>query len=338
MSRISYSLDVSYLDRAGNRANHDLQVLGTAAAVKTRVGEKDALYLQFIRSEQESGDVRQLYDPATSNSGLRIESDQPVDLIAGWTREWSEESRILAVFGRLDATQRTVDPNANVLTVFEANGVPTAVAPAGFGSRRFQSFLDERFLVWSGEVQQLWENESHSVVAGLRHQQGDFESDSQLTKFPGQLVTYPSGLVSVSPGMSRTTGYLYENWTLHPSLKLLGGIAYDVLTHPENTQLPPLQEHEWRRRLFSPKAGVVWTPDENWMFRGAYSRSMSGLSFDNSLRLEPVHFAGFVQVYRSLIPESIAGGVAGAQFDLWNLDIQYSPRTGTWLMARAERL
>jgi len=42
---------------------------------------------------------------------------------------------------------------------------------------------------------------------------------------------------------------------------------------------------------------------------GASTRSFSGASLDQSYQLEPSQVAGFVQSYRSIIPESIAGAM-----------------------------
>ena len=72
--------------------------------------------------------------------------------------------------------------------------------------------------------------------------------------------------------------------------------------------------------------------------RGAYTRSMGGLYFDNSVRLEPTHVAGFNQAFRSLIPESVGGIAAGAKFETWGADVSRRLGAGTYLGVMGEWL
>ena len=59
---------------------------------------------------------------------------------------------------------------------------------------------------------------------------------------------------------------------------------------------------------------------------------------DQSYQLEPSQVAGFVQSYRSIIPESIAGANAGAQFETYDLSLEQKFRTGTYLSLSGEIL
>ena len=69
------------------------------------------------------------------------------------------------------------------------------------------------------------------------------------------------------------------------------------------------------RDRLSPKAGVIWNPFGNLFVRGAYTQSLGGVSFDESVRLEPNQVAGFNQVFRSIISESVVGSVAAPTYD-----------------------
>ena len=71
---------------------------------------------------------------------------------------------------------------------------------------------------------------------------------------------------------------------------------------------------------------------------------MGGVSYDQSLRLEPTQVAGFNQAYRGLISDSIAGALAGSQFDAWGLawEQKFGPATyltleAEWLQAKVDR-
>jgi hypothetical protein len=72
--------------------------------------------------------------------------------------------------------------------------------------------------------------------------------------------------------------------------------------------------------------------------RFAYTRSLAGASLDQSHQIEPSQVAGFIQNYRSVIPESIAGGNAGAGFETFDLSLEQKFRTGTYLAISGEIL
>jgi len=65
--------------------------------------------------------------------------------------------------------------------------------------------------------------------------------------------------------------------------------------------------------------------------RFAYTRSLGGVSFDQSVRLEPSQVAGFLQAFRSLIPEAISGSTAGAKFETFGVALEQKFSTGTYL-------
>ena len=56
---------------------------------------------------------------------------------------------------------------------------------------------------------------------------------------------------------------------------------------------PPLNDGQQRKDQVSPKAGLVWTPHRNTAVRASYTRSLGGVSFDQSIRLEPTQVGGF---------------------------------------------
>jgi hypothetical protein len=72
--------------------------------------------------------------------------------------------------------------------------------------------------------------------------------------------------------------------------------------------------------------------------RATYTRSLGGLFFDNSVRLEPTQVGGFNQAFRSLIPESVGGLVPGTDFTTAGIGFDQSLASGTWLGAEAQWL
>ncbi len=332
----SYTLDASYLSQNGHRPNHDLEFLGVAGAFKARVNERDSIYLQTIFSDFDSGDLRQFYNQADANRALRIRDTQAANVLAGWHREWHPQSHTLFLLGHLRDDYHIDDGAFNALTVLKTNGIPASVAPPAFGFRLFDSRLRSEFRAWSAEAQQIWQHENHTVVAGVRHQSGENETRSDLTKLPAQLANYPDAPVTVTTELERTAIYAYETWRIADWLSLLGGLTYDHLRFPENIDLAPINDREREKDQWSPKLGLLWTPTKSTAARAAWTRSLGGLYYDNSVRLEPAQFGGFVQSYRSLIPDSIVGTVAGTEFETWSAELEHRFPTHTYLAVRGE--
>jgi hypothetical protein len=107
---------------------------------------------------------------------------------------------------------------------------------------------------------------------------------------------------------------------------------------PANFRIAPLSGQEETEHQVSPKAGLVWTPTDQTTFRMAYTRSLGGASLDQSIQIEPSQVAGFIQSYRSIIPESIAGGNAGAHFETYDVSMEQRFPTKTYLIVSGEML
>jgi outer membrane receptor protein involved in Fe transport len=100
--------------------------------------------------------------------------------------------------------------------------------------------------------------------------------------------------------------------------------------------LPPISSKETSTEQISPKAGFIWTPARNSTVRFAYTKSLGGVSFDQSFRLEPSQVAGFNQAFRSLIPESVAGSTTGAKFETFGLAWDQKFDTATYVGIEAD--
>src|SRR6185503_18740373 len=117
----------------------------------------------------------------------------------------------------------------------------------------------------------------------------------------------------------RLSFYGYEQWNVFDWLQLIGGVSYDRLHYPLNIDTAPITDAEHTTDRVSPKAGFLMTPAKNLHLRGAYTRSLGGVFFDQSIRLEPTQVGGFNQAYRSLIPESVVGLVPNTRFEIASL-------------------
>jgi outer membrane receptor protein involved in Fe transport len=178
---------------------------------------------------------------------------------------------------------------------------------------------------------------------GARLQYGHFDTATlQNNAFPyGTYFPDPPTPAAQQDNASlfkRISFYGYHQWQVFEPLQLIGGLTYDEITFPLNYLSAPISDIEATRAQVSPKAGLIWTPMDKTTVRFAYTRSLAGASLDQSYQLEPSQVAGFVQSFRSIIPESIAGGNAGAQFETYDLSLEQKFSTGTYLGISGEIL
>lgn len=331
-----YSVDAGYRSFNGQQPNNDLTDLSLYATVKQEITPQDSVYFQAGYYDLEGGDLRQYYDPASASRTLRIEETQEPNLLIGYHREWAPGSHTLLLGARLHDDFQLTDPAAGLLIALRNNGDFLNLASpqdSGFAVR-----TSTEFVLYSAELQHIEQLGRHTLVLGARAQAGDAETQvrmTNLTEFVGK--TFP-GRQSEDVNLSRYTAYAYETWQPWDPLWLIGGVSYDWLEYPENLDVPPISGGQADKDQFSPKAGIVWMPTERTALRGAYTRSLGGLYFDNSVRLEPTQVGGFNQAYRSLVPESVGGLAAGTRFETWSAEAEHRFPTRTYLGVRGELL
>lgn len=315
----SYALDTAYQNQHGQEINDWSERLDISLQVKQRLNERDELYFQAGFSNGDAGDVSRHYDPAQASAVRRVSEEQAPNLFAGWHRTWSPANHTLLLVSRLTDSFELRDDGVDVfhLQPGVANATRISTPAGGYAAR-----LNSDFTLYSAELQQIWQSERTTVVAGGRIQSGTVDSDAVLSR----TLTGAISSDQTDESLRRANGYLYYHWQILDPLRLIGGFSYDHLTFPRNTDFLPLSSGEETRDLLAPKAGFIFTPWQGGTLRGAYTRSLGGLFFDNSVRLEPTQVAGFNQSFRSLLPESSAGLVPGSKFDTANLS--YDQRLG----------
>jgi hypothetical protein len=325
----SYALDGQYVSLNGQRPNNDLFDRQLSATAKQQITSSDSLYFQVGYFHGENGDVAQYYDPTNANPGLRVDEEQNPNLFVGWNHEWSPGSHTLLLFSRLTDQLSLTNPEPSVLFA-QQDG-------AGFiGVEAYPSTLNQdfTFTLYSGEAQQVWETPEWALILGGRYQRGTADTHSTLTaQFFGATTDQ-----SISSDLERLNGYGYLQWRPVTAVRLTAGLSYDRLTYPQDVDSPPVAAGEERRSLLGPKAGFTVEPWHGAWLRGAWTRSLGGMFFDNSIRLEPAEVAGSVSAFRSLIPESVEGLVPGTKFDSWTLGFDQSLPSGTYFGIGAEWL
>ena len=285
--------------------------------------------------ESTSGDLLQHYDPADANPGLRVRDRQEPVLAAGYHHQWVPGSDTLFLYSRLNDTLNVVDPAQpiDVLPVLP-DGSVEQVQHSHIRQNNYRS----TFNINSIEAQHLWQTPTHHTVVGARFQWGDFATDSLLSDLErvGFYNAPPPLAQSFTTPFERATAYAYHSRQIVESLRLIAGLTYDGLKFPENFRAAPISDRQERQTQVSPKAGLIWTPCAETTVRAAYAQGLGGASFDQSFQLEPSQVAGFVQSFRSLLPESLTGSSIGESFETYGVSWENRFRPGTYLGVAGE--
>jgi len=335
----SYDVEAFYRSDPGQRANNDVEQRQLSGTFKAQITPQDTVYLQVKQYQADSGDLYQYYDQSTANALARVDEDQTPIVGLGYHHEWGPGVHTLLYATRL----------ADSLSVTNPTG-PTVVAFTPFGTilgvqgLTMQEHLQNDLTIYSSELQQIWQTPTHNTILGIRIQYGDFDihnvqnTPSALvgTVFPGPPTN--AAQQDISAMFKRYSVYGYHQWQVFDPLQLIGGLAYDRVSFPENFQTAPVSGIEQTVDQISPKAGLILTPLDGTTFRFAYTRSLAGASLDQSYQLEPSQVAGFIQSYRSIIPESVAGPVPGAKFETFGFSLEQKFPTGTYLGVSGEIL
>ena len=330
-AQFSYALDLWRQDWQGWRPNSDLDNQGVSLQLKHQLTSQDALYFQISHQDFESGDLARYYDETDSKKTYRYSEKGDPDIIAGLHHQWSPEHRTLLLAGRMDHEIQVTDQDPNVLFVRKNPGVMiTGIETPPLFDLQYQS----QYQLYSLELQHIWQTERQALIAGSRFQLGQVDTVAGLNRsLTGSVIQQ-----SVSPAMHRFDTYAYYQWRILDALKLITGLSYEHLQYPVNTDFMPVSDTTSSANLVSPKLGLLYQPGNNTHLRAMYSRSLGGLFFDNSVRLQPTQLAGYNQAYRSLIPESIAGQTAGTRFDVMGVGLDHHWKTGTWFGLSVERM
>jgi outer membrane receptor protein involved in Fe transport len=337
----SYAFDVEHRSENGQRPNNDLRQTTLYAKFKYQITPQDSLFLEVQGYDAEFGDVAQYYNQNGRIPNVRAPSPtfrgserQEPNLFAGFHHEWTPGLHTLLLTGRLDDTLEYHDANALIpfyrYTAFTRE--PFSVMPLPF-----EVDYRREFEAYTAELQQIWQIPQNTVVAGARYQIGWADTTSQ--------VDYPFNVPSLissqdfSTELERISFYAYDQWQPFDSLLLSAGVSYDHLNYPRNIDTSPITDDETSKEQVSPKAGIIWSPLPDTHLRGAYTRSLGGVFYDTSVRLEPTQVGGFNQAFRSIAPESAVGLVPGTEFETWGAGLDHSfKKTGTYFSVEGEIL
>jgi hypothetical protein len=332
-----YSLDLDYQHNRGVRPNNDLDSIEWYTTVKQQVTPDDTVLALIKYEDYHSGDNFQYYNPTSASPHFRFDEYQDPIVVGAWHHEWSPGMHTLLLGGHLINEQFFSDKAAPQLLFYQDSpGALFASTNVPFDVN-YHSELD----IYTVELNQILQWNHVTLSAGGRYQSGNFETQARLDNAPLWQYQFanPAAEASLTEGFERFTGYSYL--TLEPwerRLWLTGGLVYDDITYPSNFRQPPISPGEDHRSLVGPKAALVWSPLSQATVRGVFTRSLGGVSLDESFRLEPTQLAGFPQAFRSLISESVVGSVAAPEYETFGIALDLKFPSGTYAGIQAERL
>ncbi|HEY1663604.1 MAG TPA: TonB-dependent receptor [Verrucomicrobiae bacterium] len=344
IGNFGYSLSAEDRSQDGWRPNNDGQQTTYDFKAKEQLTPQDSVMVDAQIYQSTFGDLSQYYNeygtipglPAPSATLRGSEKEEP-NIFLGYHHEWSPSSHTLFLGGRLDDTLSYNDPNAQVLFYnidkFVTPPLPFQVSPLPPGSTPVNYHRD--FDAYSAELQQIWEGGGHTLIAGARYQIGWDDTMASIND------TFSSTTFqqNISTELQRISFYGYDQWQPIDSLLLVGGVTYDRLRYPDDIDTAPITGTESQIDQVSPKLGIIWSPLPDTHLRAAYTRSLGGVYYDTSVRLEPTEVAGFNQAFRSMIPESVVGLVPGTRFETRGVALdQAFKKTGTYVTIEGDFL
>ena len=337
----AYALDVDYQHNDGVRPNNRLERLEFYGTIKHQLTPQDSILFLTKVQNYHSGDNFQYYDPSRSarTNFFYNEYQTPGALIGAYHREWAPGIHTLLLGGRLANDQRLGDQNVtNYLVIRAPDNAITQLPGVPFDVK-----YRGQFEIWSGELNQIFQGDRQALILGARYQSGTFKPSDEVLL--GSSVAGLAGFFPNPPaadmaqaGMERLSGYAYWTWEMLPHLRITPGVAYDWLRYPENHRHPPVTSGEKTTDRVSPKAALTWSPISEVTVRGAYTRSLGGVSYDESYRLEPSQLGGFSQAFRTIMPEALVGSVSAPRFETAGVGLDLSFKTRTYVTLQGERL
>jgi len=334
----AYGLDLSYYHNDGVRINNTLDNLNLDATLKRQIGPRDTALLLIQYENYHSGDNFQYYYQSNAMPYYKFAEQQQPELVGAWHHEWAPGIHTLLLLGRLVDDQQFRDQAAPQL-LFDENA--KGVIYGANDKDTFDASYREKFEIYTAELNQICQWDRVTLVAGGRYQSGEFRTQDQYANPSANYAPLfaPTPYGGSSTGLfQRVTGYSYLTVEPLDHLWLTGGLAADEEKFPFGFRNPPDASGEDNRSQLGPKAALVWAPVPEATLRGIYTRSLGGVSLDESYRLEPTELAGFPQAFRSLISESIVGSQSAPTLDTLGcaLDLKLGPRT--YLGFQVERL
>jgi hypothetical protein len=330
--RFSYALDFQYASLAGDHPNAGVERTEFSLQTKHAITPDDELYWQVGFLNGRAGDPFLHENPTQTDPDLRAVEHQEPHLYAGWHHTWSPSHHTLLLASWLRDRFDLSDPTRALPFLRRSAGQIISV--------------DTERAVFDLQQQSRFRSAIHRLPAPLEFPPPTAwwpalgtRTAISITRSPLAGPLPPAfAYQQVDTALERVDVYADAFWRPVDSLRLSAGIGYHHLRYPANSDLPPLSTENDSRDLAAPRWGVTWEAIPRTYLRAAYSQSLGGLYFDDSLRLEPTQVAGFTTAFRSLTPESVAGLAPGSRFETAAIGVDHSFTNGLFVGVDYQRL
>ncbi len=325
--RFSYALDLDSMWGNGLWPRQELTRIEWFSRMKFELAPTDSVMLMTKYEDFESNDNFQHLNPRDFRPDFRFSEQQEPIILGGYHHEWSPGSHTLMLGGRLVNQQQLSDKAAPWIVGFQN---PASLSPA-------DALMDlqywNSFEGYSAEVNQIFQGDRYTMILGGRFQTGEFDALADFNTAPSRSTTAfaPEILTQGNGNLERRSLYVYPTYEVLPDLRLTAGFSYDDIASPVNFRRPPLQSGDAVTVHWSPKVAAVYAPTEVVTVRGIYAQSLGGVTYDESLRLEPTQLAGFPQTFRTIISESLVGSVETPLHTVGGMAVDLTLPTRTWL-------
>ena len=344
----SYALEVDYFTDPGQARYANLETGTLSAKVKQQLTAKDSVLLHVYGTRWEGGDVGQRHDPDATDPRVRFKEEQPLNLLLGYHREWSEASHTLLLASRIKDQLEQHLPSGSAVFLATDEGDPQFAS-----STDLTRDYSRDYTANSLELQQIQRLGPHTLILGGRIQSNQEEVNTTDAALPGNLA---KGTISgfynayfsavpfyfprqeASASNDRFSLYAYDSWRITPEWLIFGGLSADWIRLPRNTIAPPVSEEQKNISQLSPRAGLLWQPRKGAVVAFSYARSLTGQDLDQSLRLDPSQFAGLPSTFRTAFPDSIVGGLSAESIHVYQAESRFQFGRGTHLVLGLQRL
>jgi hypothetical protein len=171
----NYSLEAFYRSDPGQHVNNDIVERHLFLTLKQQITPQDSVYVQVQHYEAAGGDLAQFYTSSMASPDVRFKEKQEPIVGLGYHHEWSPGVHTLFFATRLDDTgsfTNSSQPSLLMNRPDDPSGVPTLIRVEPMTAR--ESFAG-RLEIYSGELQQIWQQPSHNTILGARMQCGHFD-------------------------------------------------------------------------------------------------------------------------------------------------------------------
>ena len=230
----NYGIEGFYRFDPGQRVNEDITEQRISLHVKTQFTPQDSGYFLLQYYKANGGDLAQYYDPNSANPSFRYDERQEPNVAFGYHHEWAPGVHTLVFGARLADKISFTNGFAPTLVTVSPGGSFFGVDGVTI-DETYQNQLE----IYSGEVQQIFQEPGHNTILGARAQYGNFQTEtfqgansSNPLLFDPEGVGRDAGEQNKDSIFRRFNVYGYHQWEVTDWLELIGGVTYDRITFP----------------------------------------------------------------------------------------------------------